>query len=42
MLMKSMEERVMTLPPDTEVLPGHGPATTLRIERLTNPFLQGW
>lgn len=42
MLMKSMEDKVMTLPPDTEVLPGHGPATTLRHERRTNPFLQGW
>ena len=27
--------------PDTTVLPGHGPATTLRHEQATNPFLAG-
>ena len=27
--------------PDTTVLPGHGPTTTLRHERATNPFLSG-
>lgn len=31
--------RLMALPPDTIVLPGHGPATTLRHELETNPFL---
>jgi glyoxylase-like metal-dependent hydrolase (beta-lactamase superfamily II) len=39
-LMKSMEERVLPLPAETRVLPGHGPATTLAAERSTNPFLQ--
>ena len=39
-LMRSMEEKVMPLPPETDVLPGHGPATTLARERRTNPFLQ--
>ncbi|MFQ5948516.1 MAG: MBL fold metallo-hydrolase [Acidimicrobiia bacterium] len=39
-LMRSMKEKVMTLPDPTEVLPGHGPATTLARERRTNPFLQ--
>jgi hydroxyacylglutathione hydrolase len=39
-LMRSMEERVMVLPPETEVLPGHGPATTLARELEHNPFLQ--
>jgi len=39
-LMRSMEERVMTLPRDTDVLPGHGPATTLARELATNPFLR--
>jgi glyoxylase-like metal-dependent hydrolase (beta-lactamase superfamily II) len=39
-LMKSMQERVLPLPPETRVLPGHGPATTLAAERSTNPFLQ--
>ncbi len=31
--------RLMQLPLDTVVLPGHGPATTLRHELETNPFL---
>jgi glyoxylase-like metal-dependent hydrolase (beta-lactamase superfamily II) len=31
--------RLMQLPPDTVVLPGHGPATTLAGELRTNPFL---
>ena len=39
-LMESMRTRVMALPDDTEVLPGHGPATTLARERRSNPFLQ--
>ena len=38
-LMQSMASQVLPLPEDTEVLPGHGPATTLARERLTNPFL---
>jgi len=39
-LMRSMAERVMPLPPETHVLPGHGPATTLARELAINPFLQ--
>ena len=39
-LMRSMKDKVVTLPGDTEVLPGHGPATTLDREFLVNPFLQ--
>ena len=33
--------RVITLPPDTVVHPGHGPATTIGREIATNPFLNG-
>lgn len=40
-LMESMQRRVLTLPDDTDVLPGHGPATTIGHERKVNPFLQG-
>jgi glyoxylase-like metal-dependent hydrolase (beta-lactamase superfamily II) len=40
-LLESMRTKVLTLPEDTRVLPGHGPATTLAAERRTNPFLQG-
>jgi hydroxyacylglutathione hydrolase len=39
-LMTSMRDRVLPLPPETHVLPGHGPDTTLSAERATNPFLQ--
>jgi hydroxyacylglutathione hydrolase len=33
--------RTLTLPDATVVLPGHGPATTIGDERMTNPFLTG-
>ncbi|MBM3696543.1 MAG: MBL fold metallo-hydrolase, partial [Actinobacteria bacterium] len=39
-LLRSMAERIVPLPADTDVLPGHGPATTLARELATNPFLQ--
>lgn len=39
-LMTSMRDKVIPLPPDTRVLPGHGPTTTLAAERSSNPFLQ--
>lgn len=39
-LMESMRTRILPLPVDTTVLPGHGPATTLGAERTLNPFLQ--
>ncbi len=41
-LATSMRTRVMTLPDDTRVLPGHGPETTIGRERSTNPFRQLW
>ena len=41
-LMSSMRDRVMTLPDDTRVLPGHGPETSVGHERRTNPFRSGW
>lgn len=39
-LMRSMGERIVTLPGETVVLPGHGPTTTLAQELATNPFLE--
>lgn len=39
-LMESMAKRVLPLPANTDVLPGHGPSTTLAAERRLNPFLQ--
>ena len=32
--------RVMKLPPDTRLLPGHGDVSTLELERMTNPYVQ--
>lgn len=34
-------ERLVSLPGDTVVYPGHGPATTVAAERAGNPFLNG-
>lgn len=39
-LAKSLR-RLLELPDDTVVLPGHGPATTIGAERVANPFLAG-
>jgi glyoxylase-like metal-dependent hydrolase (beta-lactamase superfamily II) len=39
--MRRSLERFLTLPDDLEVLPGHGPGTTVGRERSTNPFLSG-
>jgi hydroxyacylglutathione hydrolase len=39
-IMRSLHTRVLALPDDTQVTPGHGPATTIGDERATNPFLQ--
>jgi glyoxylase-like metal-dependent hydrolase (beta-lactamase superfamily II) len=38
-LLASMAEKVMVLPDETRVLPGHGPETTIGQERRSNPFL---
>ena len=40
-LMKSIEEKLLTLPDETRVYPGHGPKTTIGEERASNPFLTG-
>jgi len=40
-LMRSIEERLLTLPDETSVYPGHGPRTEIGNERASNPFLQG-
>lgn len=39
-LLRSIETELLTLPDDTTVYPGHGPATTIGAERRSNPFLQ--
>jgi hydroxyacylglutathione hydrolase len=39
-LIKSIREKLMVLPDETIVHPGHGPATTIGAERRGNPFLR--
>src|SRR5581483_10302165 len=38
-IIRSIEDRIFTLPPDTIVMPGHGDDTTIGTER---PHLQEW
>lgn len=39
-LINSIRSQLFSLPPETIVLPGHGPATTVAQEMEHNPFLQ--
>lgn len=39
-IITSLHDRVLALPDETLVVPGHGPATTIGDERQSNPFLQ--
>ncbi len=39
-LLRSIREKLLTLPDDTRVVPGHGPLTTIGEERATNPWLR--
>jgi hydroxyacylglutathione hydrolase len=39
-LLRSIHDQFMTLPDETMVYPGHGPATTIGAERRHSPFLQ--
>jgi len=38
-IITSLHDRVLALPDETVVVPGHGPLTTIGEERETNPFL---
>jgi len=40
-LMNSLHTKLMVLPDDTVVYPGHGPETTIGSERRWNPYLRG-
>jgi glyoxylase-like metal-dependent hydrolase (beta-lactamase superfamily II) len=40
-IIRSLKGKVLELPDETIVYPGHGPATTIGEERATNPFLAG-
>jgi glyoxylase-like metal-dependent hydrolase (beta-lactamase superfamily II) len=39
-LLRSIHQRLLTLPDEVTVIPGHGPSTTIGSERASNPFLQ--
>jgi len=39
-IIASIKSKLLTLPDETIVIPGHGPRTTIGTERKTNPFLQ--
>lgn len=38
-LMRSIHDKLLTLPDETSVYPGHGPETTIAAEKQSNPFL---
>ncbi len=40
LILRSLHDRLLTLPDETRVIPGHGPGTTIGEERQSNPFLQ--
>jgi glyoxylase-like metal-dependent hydrolase (beta-lactamase superfamily II) len=40
-IIRSIQSKLLSLPEDTIVFPGHGPASTIGEERESNPFLQG-
>lgn len=39
-LINAVEKRIFTLPPETVVHPGHGPDTSVGVEKRTNPFFR--
>src|SRR5215472_874445 len=39
-IIRSLHQKVLSLPDETSVVPGHGPLTTIGDERESNPFLQ--
>jgi len=41
-ILRSIHDKLIVLPEDTVVYPGHGPATTIGEERASNPFLTGF
>jgi len=40
-LLSSIQQEVLSLPDEVQLLVGHGPATSVGMERRTNPFLSG-
>ena len=40
LLVSGIQSQLMTLAGDVELLPGHGPATTVDVEKRSNPFIR--
>ena len=38
-LISTLKNKILILPDDTQVFPGHGPGTTIGYERVSNPYL---
>lgn len=38
-IIKSIKEKLLNYDDDVKIFPGHGPVTTIGIEKITNPFL---
>lgn len=41
LLLKNIREQIYSLPGETTLLPGHGPATTVKFEKTNNPYVRG-
>ena len=39
-IMNSIKNKLLEFPEETRVYPGHGPATTLKMEKQSNPFIR--
>jgi len=39
-LQESIKKKIFSLPPDTLILPGHGPSTKVSFERKSNPYFE--
>lgn len=40
-LTRSIREQIYSLPPATEIFPGHGPKTSVEVEKEGNPYVRG-
>jgi hydroxyacylglutathione hydrolase len=40
-ILRSLRDKILVLPEETVVIPGHGPNTTIGREKRRNPFLRG-
>lgn len=40
-LLRSIRTHLFTLPDETRIFPGHGPPTSISVEKSTNPYVRG-